>query len=129
VAAEDGGIRVGRPVILVMLLSGALTGLAGANEVQGVHYRLLDGISPGYGFTAMVVALLGKLHPLASILSAYLFSSLYIGATQMQRVTQVPIALSQVIQGLVVLCILGTDILLDYDFLPLKNLLKRQPPP
>lgn len=124
-AAEHGGIRVRRTVLLVMLLSGSLTGLAGANEVLGFHYRLLDGISPGYGFTAMVVALLGKLNPLAVIASAYLFASLYVGASQMQRVMQVPIALSQVIQGLVVLCVLGTELLLEYDFVPLRNLLRR----
>lgn len=58
--------------------------------------------------------------------SSYLFSGLYVGAAQMQRVTQLPIALSQVIQGLVVLCILGTEILLDYDFLPLKRWLNRR---
>ena len=105
-----------------MILSGFLTGLAGANEVLGFHYRLLDGISPSYGFTAMVVALLGKLNPIAVIFSSYLFASLTVGSAQMQRVTQVPIALSQVLQGLVVLCILGTEYLLDYDFVPLKQL-------
>lgn len=124
-AAEHGGIQVKRTIILVMILSGSLAGLAGANEVLGFHHRLLDGISPGYGFTAMVVALLGKLNPLLVIASSFLFGSLYIGANQMQRVMQVPLALSQVIQGLVVLCVLGTEILLEYNFIPLRKLLTR----
>ena len=124
-AAEHGGIQVNRNILLVMILSGSLAGLAGANEILGFHHRLLDGISPGYGFTAMVVALLGKLNPLLVIASSFLFGSLYIGANQMQRVMQVPIALSQVIQGLVVLCVLGTEILLEYDFLPFRTLLTR----
>lgn len=125
-AAEHGGIRVSRTILLVMVMSGMMTGLAGANEVLGFHYRLMDGISPGYGFTAMVVALLGKLNPLAVVLSAYLFASLNVGAAQMQRVLQVPIALSQVIQGLVVLCVLGTELLLEYDFVPLRKLRKKR---
>ncbi|RLC64524.1 MAG: ABC transporter permease [Chloroflexota bacterium] len=125
-AARFGGIEVERSIVLVMFLSGTLAGLAGANEVLGIHYRLLDGISPGYGFTAMVVALLGKLHPLGVVAASYLFASLTVGADMMQKIVHVPIALSRVIQGLVVLCVLGTDILLMYDFVPLRR--SRQEP-
>jgi simple sugar transport system permease protein len=121
-ASECGGVKTGPTILVVMLISGALAGLAGANEILGFHYRLMDGISPGYGFTAMVVALLGRLNPIGVIASGYLFSGLYVGSAQMQRVMQVPIALSQVIQGLVVLCVLGTEILLDYDFVPINRL-------
>jgi simple sugar transport system permease protein len=128
-AARLGGIEVNRSIVLVMLLSGALTGLAGANEVLGFHYRLLDGISPGYGFTAMVVALLGKLHPLGAVAAAYLFASLNVGADMMQRIVRVPIALSYVIQALVVLCLLGTELLLEYDLVPLRRLRRGPTPP
>lgn len=122
--AKYGGIRVGTTILTVMIMSGFLCGLAGANEILGIHYRLLDGISPGYGFTAMVVALLGRLNPLAVIASSYLFASLAVGAAQMQRAVQIPLALSNVIQGLIVLCVLGTEILLDYDIVPLRRLFR-----
>ncbi|MGQ9599343.1 MAG: ABC transporter permease [Anaerolineae bacterium] len=121
-AARFRGIHVERTIVQVMVLSGMLSGLAGANEVLGIHYRLLDGISPGYGFTAMVVALLGKLHPLGVIAASFLFASLSVGADMMQKIVHVPIAISRVIQGLVVLCVLGTEILLLYDLVPLRRL-------
>ena len=124
-AARFRGIRVRRTIVVVRVLSGALAGLAGANEVLGVHYRLLDGISPGYGFTAIVVALLGRLHPFGVVAAAYLFASLSVGADMMQKIVQVPIALARVIQGLVVLSVLGTEFLLQYDFVPLRNLRRR----
>jgi general nucleoside transport system permease protein len=112
---------------LVMALSGMLAGIAGAIEVSGVHQRLLDGISPGYGFTAIVVALLGKLDPLGIILAAYLFASLNVGADMMQRMVRLPIALSRVIQGLVVLSVLSTEGLLYFDFVPFRRFRKRPP--
>lgn len=128
-AARYGGIHVERHIVLIMIMSGMLSGLAGANEILGVHYRLLDGISPGYGFTAMVVALLAKLHPVGIVASAYLFASLRVGADMMQRTVQVPLALSHVIQGLVVLTVLGTEILLNYDIVPLRKLMKGESAP
>jgi simple sugar transport system permease protein len=123
--AKFGGIRVGGTLITAMLMSGFLCGLAGTNEVLGSHYRLLDGISPGYGFTAIVVALLGRLNPFGVIAAAYLFSSLFIGATQMQRTVQIPLALSNVIQAIIVLTVLGTERLLNYDIVPLRKLISK----
>ncbi len=120
-AARYGGIKIGRNIALTMFISGGLAGLAGANEVLGIHYRLLDGISPGYGFTAIVVALLGKLHPLGVVAAALLFASLSVGADMMQRMVRIPIALAHVIQALVVLFVLGTEILLEYTFTPLQR--------
>ena len=128
-AARFRGIGVERTIVYVMVLSGAFAGLAGANEVLGIHYRLLDGISPSYGFTGIVVALLGKLHPLGVVAAAYLFASLSVGADMMQKIVHVPIALSRVIQGLVVLCVLGTEFLLEYDFVPFRRLRRRSVTP
>jgi simple sugar transport system permease protein len=124
-AARFRGIRVRRTIVIVMVLSGAFAGLAGASEVLGIHYRLLDGISPGYGFIAIVVALLGRLHPFGVVAAAYLFASLSVGADMMQKIVQIPIALSRVIQGLVVLFVLGTEFLLQYDIVPLRRLRQR----
>jgi general nucleoside transport system permease protein len=110
----------------VMVLSGMLSGLAGAVEVSGVHQRLLEGISPGYGYAGIVVALLGKLNPIGVLCAAYLFASLSVGADMMQKLVRVPTALSQIIQGLVVLSILGTEILLQYTIVPLQRFQRRK---
>lgn len=78
-AAEYGGIRTGRQIILAMTLSGALAGMVGIGEVLGYRYRFYDGFSPGYGFTAIAVALLGRRHPVGVLLAALLFGALIRG--------------------------------------------------
>jgi simple sugar transport system permease protein len=114
-AARYGGISVKRDIILVMLISGGLSGLAGANEVLGYHYRLFDGISPGYGFTGITVALLGRLNPVGLTVSSVLFSALLVGANNMRSAVGVPTAIAGIIQGVVVLFALGTQVLLEYQ--------------
>lgn len=113
-AARYGGIKVVRNVVWVMIISGGLSGLAGANEVLGFHYRLFVGLTPGYGFTGIVVALLGRLNPIGVIFSSILFSGLIVGASQMQSVVGVPAAIAGIIQGVVILFVLGTELFLDY---------------
>ncbi len=108
-AAHYGGMNVGRIILLSMLMSGGFAGLAGMGEVAGVHHRLLENISPGYGYTAIVIALLSYLHPLAVILVSILFAGLIVGADSMQRVAGLPAALTFVVQGLIVLCVLGSE--------------------
>ena len=102
-AARVGGINVKVIVTITMMLSGGLAGLAGMSEVSGLHHRLLNGISPGYGYTAIVVALMGELHPLWIPFAAILFGGLLVGGEAMQRAVGVPGALVQVIVGLIVL--------------------------
>jgi simple sugar transport system permease protein len=114
-AARYGGISVKRDIIFVLLISGGLSGLAGANEVLGYHYRLYDGISPGYGFTGITVALLGRLNPVGLTISSLLFSALLVGANNMRSAVGVPTAIAGIIQGVVVLFALGTQILLEYQ--------------
>ena len=77
-------------------------------------HRLFDGISPGYGFTGIIVALLGRLNPLGLIASSLLFSSLIIGANSMQQVVGIPSAIAGIIQAVVVLFVLGTELFLEY---------------
>jgi len=126
-AARYGGINVIRSVALVMLISGGLSGLAGANEVLGFHYRLFDGISPGYGFTGIIVALLGRLNPIGLVISSLLFSSLIIGANGMQQTVGIPSAIAGIIQSVVVLFVLGTELLLDYRLMLSLPLLGKTP--
>ena len=113
-AALYAGMRVNRNVVLAMGIGGGFAGLAGVGEVAGLHHAMMEGISPGYGYTAIVVALLGKLHPLWMILSAFLFSALYVGADSMQRAVGIPTAMVWLIQGLLVLFLLGSRFLNRY---------------
>ena len=105
-ASRYAGMGVISSVSLSMLISGGLAGVAGAIEVAGVHYRLMDGISPGYGFTALVVSLLGKRHPFGVVLSAILFSALQAGADAMQRKVAVPVHLALIIQAMTILLVI-----------------------
>lgn len=114
VAARYGGINVLNSIVLAMFLSGGLAGLAGAGEICGLHYRLLDGISTGYGYTGIVVALLGKLNPFGAILAAIFFGAMVVGMEAMQRAIGTPSALVLAIQGLVVLFMLVGDVLVRY---------------
>ena len=106
-AAAYAGFSVGRLTWGAMLLAGALAGLAGAVEVLGVHRRLIDGFSLGFGFKAVTVALLGALEPLAVVPAALLVGFLEAGSLSMQREIGVPSALVTVIEGLTMLFVLA----------------------
>lgn len=108
-AARYAGMNIARNIIMAMIISGGLAGLAGMVEVAGIHHRLLVGISPGYGYTAIVVALLGKLNPIGVMLAAYLFAVLVIGADSMQRILGIPVTIVVAIQALVILFVLGSE--------------------
>jgi ABC-type uncharacterized transport system permease subunit len=107
-ATSAGGVDVGRTVFRVFLLSGALAGLAGASEIGGVTWALYEGISPGYGYTAIAVALLARLDPLWVIASAVFFGALEAGAAAMQRDAGVPAVVVQIVVAVVVLAVLAS---------------------
>jgi simple sugar transport system permease protein len=102
-AAESSGINVKKGIVLALVVSGAIAGLGGAGEILGVHYRYIDGFSPGYGWDGLAVALIGGLNPFGVIFAAILFGALRSGGTVMNRVTGVPIDVIFVLQALVVL--------------------------
>jgi ABC-type uncharacterized transport system permease subunit len=109
-ASHYAGVSRARSVFGLMLVSGVLSGLAGAIEVLGVHYRLIEGFSLGFGFNAIAVALLATLKPLWVIPAALFFAFLETGALSMQRQIGIPSSLVLVIQGLsliFVLCAVG----------------------
>jgi general nucleoside transport system permease protein len=111
-AAESAGlIDVVRTTRRVFVISGALAGLAGAVEVLGVTYALYENISPGYGFTAIAVALLAGLDPWRVLLSATLFAALEAGAGAMQRDANVPATLVSVIEALLILAVIAAQTL------------------
>jgi len=102
-AAAAAGIRVRAQTIWVFATSGALAGFAGAVELTGSIHRLYEGYAPGIGFTAIAVALLARLHPLAIVPSALFFGALTAGAESMERTAGVPAVLSAVVQALIML--------------------------
>lgn len=104
-AARLAGIRVEQIIVWTVVLSGALAGLAGAAEVSGVQHRLVEEFSPGYGYLAIAVALLGNLEPMGVIFSSILFAALLNGADAMQRAVAVPVPVIYVIEGLVIIFI------------------------
>jgi simple sugar transport system permease protein len=108
-AAFCAGISVHRNLLAASLLSGGLAGIAGASEIMGIHHKLLEGISPGFGYLAIIIALLGKNHPLWIILSSLGISALQIGSGAMQRQAGIPASISWIIMGILVLMILGRD--------------------
>lgn len=109
-ASRYAGIAVPFNQALSLTLAGGFAGMAGAVEVMGVHYRLIEGFTSGYGFTGIVAALLGWLHPLGLIPASIFFGALLVGADTMQRAVQVPSALVNAILGLVVLFVSGSAV-------------------
>jgi simple sugar transport system permease protein len=105
-AADYAGISWKRTIILAMFTSGLLAGLGGAAEVLGLQGRAYN-ISPGYGFTAIAVGLVGRNHPLGIVLAALLFGALRSGSTEMQNVAGTSKELVQILQGLVILSVSG----------------------
>lgn len=107
-ASRYAGISVPVNQALSLTLAGGFAGLAGVIEVIGVQHRLLEGITSGYGFSGIVAALFGGLHPLGVIPASFLFGGLLVGADKMQRAVQVPSALIDAILGLIVLFVVGS---------------------
>ncbi len=114
-ASEYAGIHVRRTMVLSMTLSGMFAGLAGAVEILGLHHRMFEptAVSAGYGFSGIVAALFGKLHPLGIIPSSILFGGLLVGGDKMQRAMQIPQVMIVAVLGLVVLFVVSTDYLVQ----------------
>lgn len=108
-AAVSGQVDVPRVTFRVFLLSGAIAGLAGGTEVLGVTMALYENLSPGWGFSAIAVALLAALHPLAVIGSAVFLGALTAGAGAMQREAGVPSVLVSVLEASVILGVLASQ--------------------
>ncbi len=110
-AAKYAGMSITRNFVLAMCLSGALAGLAGANEVLGVNHNLAVAFSSGYGFDSIALALLGKSHPVGVVLAALLFGTLRSGGTRMQNVAKIPVDIIGVVQALVIVFIAAPAII------------------
>ena len=108
-AAKYAGLNITRNTIFVMMFSGALAGLAGMSEITGVVHRLQGSISPGYGFTGIIVAWLGKLNPFAVVVVSILFGALILAGREIQ-----PSGIPKMIQGIILVSLIASDYLLRY---------------
>jgi len=107
--SKYAGINVPVYQILSLAIAGGLAGLAGGVEILGLHHQLMDGISGGYGYSGIVVALFGKLHPLGVIPASLLFGGLLVGGNSLQRAMQVPSFLITALIGLIILFVVSSD--------------------
>jgi len=110
-AARYAGMPVRRNILIVMTVSGALAGLAGVGEVAGVIHRIQQGLSPGYGFTAIIIAWVAQLQPWAVVGVAVLFAALLNGGFVIQT-TGVPAAIAYMLQALILAFVLASEYLL-----------------
>lgn len=115
-AARYAGLNIARNIVLVMMFSGALAGLAGMSEISGVVHRLQERISPGYGFSGIIVAWLAKLNPFAVVLVSILFGALIVAGREVQ-----PSGLSFMLQGIILFMVISSDILLRYKIRLVKR--------
>jgi general nucleoside transport system permease protein len=114
VAAKYLGIKIARNIVFALLLSGALSGLAGASEVAGISRRLQAGLAVGHGYTAIIVAWLAQLNPIAIIFVAVLMGALLVGGDQVQMMMGLPAAVGLVLQGLILFPMLAGSLFTEY---------------
>lgn len=121
VAAKFKGIQVSKVIIITMLISGGIAGLAGVGEVVGLHHRLRMDISTGYGFTGIIIALLGGLNPFLVIIASIFMGGLINGSNSMQIFSHVPSALVDAMQAIVLICLLAFQVLAKYRIKKVKD--------
>ena len=113
-AARYGGVSINQNIVFVMLLSGGLAALAGFAEVAGVAHALDNGVDAGNGFTGIIIAWLAKLRPGLVVVVSVLLGALLVGGDQLQITLGLPAAVGPVLQGAILLAVLGGDIFTRY---------------
>ena len=113
-AARYTGINILKNILIVMLLSGGLSGIAGMAEVSGISHRLYTGLAVGYGYTAIIVAWLASLNPWSILFVAFFMGALLVGGDQLQIAMQTPAAVADILQGAILFFMLGGSIFQSY---------------
>jgi simple sugar transport system permease protein len=113
-AAKYAGFNASRMIWLGLLLGGGAAGIAGMGEVAGPIGQLLPSVSPGYGFAAIIVAFVGRLHPVGILLASLLMSLLYLGGEAAQMQLNLPSAMTGLFQGMLLFFLLGSDVFINY---------------
>ena len=125
-AARFAGFDANRLTIFTLMVSGALAGLAGIIEVAGPIGRLQPSISPGYGFTAIIVAFLGRLNPFGILIAGLFLALTYIGGEGAQISMKIPLDLTMVFQGILLFYVLACDSMIVYRIRLLRSIRKRE---
>lgn len=120
-SAQYAGLPIRRILTVAIVTSGAIAGSAGAIEVLGLHHRLFEEVSPGYGFTGIAVAMLGRLHPIGVIAAGLLFAGLLVGADSMQQTAGVPFEIVFIVQSLVIVFLLVGERATGAPFFPRRT--------
>jgi simple sugar transport system permease protein len=126
-AARFSGFNAYRLVLFTFAVSGALAGLAGIIEVAGPIGHLQPGISPGYGFTAIIVAFLGRLNPIGILMAGLFLALTFIGGEEAQISIKVPLDLTKVFQGILLFYVLACDSLIVYRVRLVRSMQKSVP--
>lgn len=113
-AARYAGFSAGRAVWTGMLCGGLAAGLVGVGEIAGPLGQIFPTASPGYGYAAIIVAYLGRLHPVGILLAAMLMSLLYLGGDVAQMTLSLPSSITGLVQGMLLFCLLAADVLITY---------------
>ncbi len=120
-ATRYKGVDIKRITLIVMVISGAIAGFAGGIEVLGIHHKLIYGFSSGFGFTGILIALLGRMHPIGVILASIFFGALHNGASAMQIYSDVPRSLVSLIMGLIIIMMLLSEAVFTYRVRRVEN--------
>lgn len=123
-SAHFAGFKEKKLVWLAFIICGALAGLAGVSEVTGPIGQLVPNISPGYGFSAIIVAFLGRLHPVGILFASLLMALMYMGGEMAQINLGLPLAMTGLFQGMLLFFLLACDVLIGYRIV----VNKRKPP-
>lgn len=113
-AARLARMNINGYIFWVIFVSGGLAGLAGMAEASGIHYRLQQGLTVGYGYVGIIVACLAKLHPVGTLFVAIFLAGLLVGGDQLQAVMHLPSSVGLVLEGTLLFFVLGSDMLSKY---------------
>ncbi|MGY0287735.1 MAG: ABC transporter permease [Thermoproteota archaeon] len=114
-AARFAGINISRVILISMIISGGLAGIAGVGEIAGIQHRLRPGFSVGYGYTAIIIAWLGGLNPLAVLVSTVFFSGILVGGSYIQISFGMPVGVINMFNGIILLFLLASEVFLNYS--------------
>jgi len=116
------GINIPRNIILALFISGGISGLAGMGEVTGIAHRLTNGLNMGYGFTAIIIAWMSQLNPIAAIFVSIIMSVLLVGGDQVQRTMGLPSAIGLLLQGMILFPLLAGAMFSEYKVKYIKKI-------
>lgn len=114
--AKYAGINIGRVMFITVMISGGLCGIAGMMQASAIEHSLSEQLSGGLGFTAVITTWLARLNPITMVVVSFLFSLLIQGGNFLQSSLQIPASMSQILQGIIIFFVLGSEFFVRYKF-------------